>query len=194
MREGQAAGDIIEGLPNKPEIRFALVPLTDGEYLRSLQIADQMQVSGNEAGILAQNHRQQQAIIAFSAREIQDFQQFVFTGPDQVGEALEHHEVNFVYDRYLEMVANNSPSLYMLSDEEIDNLKKAWERIGWNELSGSQQYAAMRFLLSIRDDLLQGSFSGSLSTSNLTQTSENEIPASPAEPSQKDGERESLSA
>jgi hypothetical protein len=185
MREGQAGGTVVE-FPNKPEIRFILVPLTDGEYLKSLQIAGAADLEANEAGIIARDHIQKQAVIMYAAREMQDWTSMVFSSTAEVGEGLEQHELNYVYDLYLEMVADNSPSLYMLSDEEFDNLKKAWQRIEWNELSGTQQYAAMRFLNSILAGSLADSFFGSPSTSKLTQTTENEIPAESASTRQGD--------
>ncbi len=189
MREGQAAGEIVV-LPGRPDVRFVLVPLTDGEYLKSLQIADKLETTGSEAGLLAQSHVQRQAIIAFAAREMNDWTQLVFDGsPEKVGEALEQNETNFVYDLYLEMIAVNSPSLYMMSEEEFEELKKVWQRIEWSELSGTQQYAAMRFLRSILDDSLLGSYFGSPSTLKSTTMSESETPASPVDESRKEETR-----
>ncbi len=179
MREGKNAGEIVE-LLSDDSIRLALVPLTDGEWLKSLSIADKLDAGDNAAGLVWREETQKKAIIFYAAREMSDWQEPFFQSLAEVDE-VPQHDINHIYDIYLEMVAQNSPSLYMLGDEEVESLKKVWARIEWNELSGQQRYAAMRFLNSIRNTLLQDSLSGSHSTSNLTTKNDSEIPVENAE-------------
>lgn len=181
MRAGQTAGELVQ-LPSDPEIRFVLVPLTDGEYLHSLKVADDLEVGDNIAGLSARDQIQKQSIIAAAAREIDDWTQRVFSGIDEVA-ALDTADVGFLYDEYLGMMAQFSPSLYMMPPEEFENLRDVWQRIEWNALSGMQQYAAMRFLRLILPDLLQGNSSGSLSTLKSTQTNDSIIPVESVDPS-----------
>jgi hypothetical protein len=170
MRLGQAACEMTT-LPSDDETRIALVPLTDSEYIRSLEIADAAMVGDNPAGFAVRDELQKQSVIFFSAREVGDLDSKFF---DDVGEAgeLGSHDIDHLYDVYLEMISNQSPSLFGLSDEDFEALKKVWNLIEWNELTGQQWYAAQRFVNSIRPLLLAGNYSGSQSTNSLTQSSD----------------------
>ena len=172
MREGKAAGTI-ENLINEPEVRVVLVPLTDGEYIRALQFGDQVDAGDNPTGLSLRDTLTKEGIILFAAREIFDWTKHAFESIEEV-QALGHNEINHLYDCYLEMIAAHSPSLYMLTDEEFDDLKKVWNEIPWSELSGTELYAAKRFLDSIQGRLLRASLSGSLSTEKSTRRNASE--------------------
>jgi hypothetical protein len=179
MRLGQAACEITT-LPSAPDTRVALVPLTDSEYIRALELADRALVGDNPAGFAVRDELQKQAVIYFSAREYGDLESPFFDDMGEAGE-LATHDVDFLYDIYLEMISNQSPSLFGLGDDDFEALKKVWEKIEWSALTGQQWYAAQRFINSIQNDLLAASYSGLSSTNNSTQTSENEIPAANVE-------------
>lgn len=180
MRLGQAACEMVNGLPTDSETQLALVPLTDSEYIRALEIADAAMVGDNPAGFAVRDELQKQSVIFFAAREINNLESKFFDDISEAGE-LGAGDVDFLYDVYLEMVANQSPSLFGISDEDFEALKKVWSLIEWSELSGQQWYAAQRFVNSIRPLLLQGNSSGSQPTSSLTQSSEKKAPAENAE-------------
>lgn len=180
MREGKNAGEIVE-LPSDPEVRLVIVPLTDGEWLKALGYADKADAGDNEAGLLLRSEVQKKSILYYACREMSDWEKPFFESLSEV-EELAYGDAQHIYDAYLEMVADYSPSFFMLGEEEIDALKKVLQRIEWNALSGRQQYAAMRFLNSIREDLLADSFSGSPSTSSLTTRNDMKIPVENAEP------------
>lgn len=148
MRLGQNSCEVVE-LPSDPEIRLALVPLTEGEYRRSMEIAEQLQLRDNVASAMVRDQVQKEAIIFFSAREIRDLNEHFFDSHADVSD-LDASDLDFIYDIYLEMVATVSPPLMGLSEEDFDALKKVLPRIEWSELSGTQWYAAQRFLNSIR--------------------------------------------
>lgn len=179
MREGKNAGEIVELVTN-PEIRLVIVPLSDGEWLKSLKYADDVEAGENAAGIVLRDEVQKKAILYFACREMSDWEKPFFHDYSEV-EDMDYSDIQHIYDRYLEMVAQFSPSFFMLDEEQVDELKKVWQRIEWNALSGRQQYAAMRFLNSIREDLLAGNSSGSLSTLKSTMKSDTEIHATSAE-------------
>lgn len=191
MRAGQAGGEIVQ-LISDESIRMVLVPLTDGEWMKSLGWADQVAAGDNPAGDVVRAETQKKAIILYAAREMSNWEQPFFESLEEVSE-LEHQDLNHLYDVYLEMVATASPSFYMLTEEMIDELKKVLARIEWRELSGRQQYAAMRLLNSILADSQVVNSSGSLSTSSLTRTNDSEIPATNANDELVEEVRESSS-
>jgi hypothetical protein len=178
MRLGQSACEITE-LPSAPDTRVALVPLTDSEYIRALEVADKAPVGDNPAGFAVRDELQKQSVIYFSAREFGDLESMFFDDLSEAGE-LDTHDIDFLYDVYLEMISNQSPSLFGLTDDDFEALKKVWTMIEWNALTGQQWYAAQRFINSIRTELHLASYSGSSSTSNLTQTNESGSPAASA--------------
>lgn len=181
LRLGQAAGEIVTLLDG--ETRLCLVPLIDAEYVKALTIADRLDAGNNAAGMLLRDQVQREAILSFSAREVNDWQETFFKDMTEVAK-LGAHEVNYLFDIYLEMTAVNSPSLNMLSDEDFEALKKVWTLIQWSELTGQQWYAAKRFLDSIQPNLLAASLSGSNSTSGLTPMTQMSAPVASASPNE----------
>lgn len=167
MREGQAAGELVQ-LHTNPEIRMVLVPLTDGEYLHSLKMADMEEAGENAAGFLLRDRVQKQCLLMYACRELDDWTARVFSSVQEIQDTLEASDVDALYDEYLEMIQQVSPSLYMMEEGEFESLKVLWQKIRWNELSGMQQYAAKRFLHSIQGALLQGNSYGSHSTLKST--------------------------
>jgi hypothetical protein len=162
MRLGQQSCEIVH-LLSDPEIRMALVPLTEGEYRRSLEVAAELPIGGeyNQAHALVRDEVQKEHLLFFAAREVSDLSEKWFDTPADV-EDLEAHDVNHLYDVYLEMVYENSPSMMGMTEEDFEALKKALGRIEWSELSGQQWYAAQRFLNSIQPILLTVRSSGKL--------------------------------
>jgi hypothetical protein len=151
-RLGQNACEIVD-LLSDPETRFALVPLTEGEYRRSLELAEKLVLQDNAASAMLRDQVQKETIIYFAARELRDLTEHFFSDQADVTE-LDAHDINHIYDIYLEMVHQISPSLAGLSEEDFDALKKVLPRIEWSDLSGPEWYAAQRFLNSIRGRLL----------------------------------------
>lgn len=168
LRMGQATCEVVELLED-PETRIALVPLTEAEYSSSLEQADKILADDNPAGMALRDEIQRQMVIFHAARVIGHLDQKFFAGPVEVGE-IHAHDVNYLYDIYLEMVANSSPSMMGMSEEDFLALKLVLPKIEWSELSGQQWYAAQRFLNSIRPHLLMVKSSGSSSTMKLTTT------------------------
>jgi hypothetical protein len=178
LRLGQATCEIAP-LLSDPETRIALVPLTEGEYSISLAEADKCLAGDNPAGLSLRDETQRQLVIFYAARQLGDLTIKFFDDPREVGE-LEAHDVNHLYDIYLEMVALNSPSMMGMTEEDFLALSVALPKIKWSELSGPQWYAAQRFLNSIRPHLLTASFSGSPSTVKSTPTNDEPISAESA--------------
>lgn len=170
MREGQAAGEIVDF---DDEGRCVIVPLTDGEWLKALSLADQLVTEGTEAGFLAREEYLKSAVLLFACREMRNYEEFFFNTIEEV-QTLGHHEITRVHDEYLEMVAAASPPFLAMSDEDLEALKKVWEQIEWSELSGRQWYAARRFLNLLNPASRQGNSFGLRSTRSLTTKSTDE--------------------
>lgn len=162
MRLGQQACEVVV-LQSDPEIRFALVPLTEGEYRRAIEAAEKLPVGDGMPGNVVRERVQTEMILYFSAREFNNLAVRFFDNEADVME-LEHHDINYAWNLYLEMTATISPSLVGMSEDDFEGLKKALPRIEWSGLSGQQWFAAQRFLDSIRPLLLTASLSGSQPT------------------------------
>lgn len=167
MRLGQQACEIVQMISD-PEIRLALVPLTEGEYRRALEMADKLPLGDNPASDLLRNRVQQEMILFFSAREMENLNVRFFDDEADVLE-LDEPDFNVIWDTYLEMVATASPTQIGLGEEDFEALKKVLPRIAWSELSGAQWYAAQRFLNSIRPLLLTVSLPGYSQTKTSTE-------------------------
>lgn len=170
MRMGQGVASIV-ALATDQDERVALVPLTQGEYITSLQIAATLPVDDNIAGRISRDEVQRAEILAVSCREVSDLTERYFENSEAVRE-LEAADINLLFDEYLQMVNEQSPALIGLSEEDFNDLKKGLQTIPWSELSGPEWYAAQRFLDSIRHRLLMVNLPGSQSTSPLTPTIE----------------------
>lgn len=162
LRLGQATCEITE-LVSDDEIRVAIVPLTEGEYSNSLYEAEKLGASSTPAGAQLVDEIQRKWVIFYATRVVGNLEVKFFDDFADVDE-LDAADVNHLYDIYLELVAQSSPSLMGLGEDDFNALKALLPRIAWNELSGPQWYAAQRFLNSIQPDLLRASLSGSPST------------------------------
>lgn len=182
LRLGQSACEFTS-LPSDPETRIALVPLTEGEYTSSLTEADKALAGDSPTGLALRDEIQRQMVIYYAARDVQNLQVKYFEQPEEVL-GLEAHDVNHLYDVYLELVHLNSPSMMGMSEEDFLALKNAWRTIEWSELSGQQWYAAQRFINSIQRLLLTGRSSGSHSTLKSTTSSDERTSAESADTSQ----------
>lgn len=189
MRQGQAVCTI-EHLLSDPEIRLALVPITDAEHQNALEMASAVPVADNEHGIIRRDREQQNAVIYASGREVGDLTKRFFESISEVRE-LGNHDINHLWDMYSEMVSISSPSIDGLSPEEFEALKKGLAEMDWNELSGRQWYAARRFLSSITPQPLLAKSPG-FSSTRLSTEMNTEIPSVPS--AQVDTERQSAQA
>jgi hypothetical protein len=164
MRRGKEAAELVEipSMNADPEvgednIRVALVPLTESEYDRCIQSAAMIPVPDNVAGAQVQDRHEKREVIRFAMREVDNLEKHVFNSVDEMMEVLETDDVNHVYDCYAEMIETNSPAVVQLSEEEIEYLKKVFENLLSNVLSGKQLYAINRLLLITSPTQLVGS-------------------------------------
>lgn len=173
MRLGQTVGDV-HPLLSDPEIQVALVPLTEAEYIQCLESTTNKEIPDNVAGAAIRDRYNSAELLLRACREPHDLETRMFESLDELADALEVNDINFLQDMYFEMVETASPAIDGIPPEDLDELKKALQEINWNELSGRQWYALQRFLFSIMPELLQGNVLGSGLISKLTTTSEEE--------------------
>lgn len=174
MRLGQAVCEYVT-LLSDDEIRLAIVPLTDAEYQNSLSKAMHVEAFDNEHGMLYRDRIQQNSILLHAAREPDDLTKRFFEKYEEVAE-LESHDVNHIWDHYREMVAQTSPEIDGVSEEDFSELKKAFNNLTTSDLSGRQWYALKRFLLSLTQAQLLDKSLGfsSISPSITTKESSSE--------------------
>lgn len=177
MRLGQAVCDFV-ALPSDPEMRIAIVPLTEAEYWKVLNEINELNLPDDLAGLQIKDRVRAQQTLVWAIRESDDLTKRVYTDtPEQSAveamlEDLDVGDVDEIIDRYNEMVDKSSPSLDGLPPEELERVKKVLQETDWNALSGSSWYALKRFLSTISPQLQQGNSPGSTSTSKSTTTNE----------------------
>jgi hypothetical protein len=175
MRLGQAACDFVV-LPSDPEIRVAIVPLTEADYRNVLEKVSKLNTSDDLAGIQIKERVQAEEILVRAIREEHDLQTRVYDNIEELLEDFEVHDIDHAIDVYNEMVEKSSPSLEGIPEEELENLKKVLQAMDWSDLSGSAWYAAKNFLSRISPQLLQARSVGSTSTSSATETNDESEP------------------
>ncbi len=174
MRAGQAVCEFVT-LLSDPEIRVAIVPLTEAELESCIEAAANIGMQNDNTLSLEYRERVQTREIVYRAvREDHDLSKLAFESSSAMAALLDAADINHVFDHYLEMVDRSSPSIDGVPEEEFENLKVTLQAINWNELSGKQWYAAKRFLSSISTMLLRDSSFGSSSNSQWTKMSEEE--------------------
>jgi hypothetical protein len=172
MRMGQESCEIVD-IPSDPEMRVALVPLTEKEMQEGITAAAALHAPGDNmaAAILRDRHRQC-CDMWHSARLTNDLQVKAFDSVEQMVEVLDNVDINVLGERYILMVDESSPAVDGLSDADLADLKKDFGTIPWSELSG-KRWAAVKLCHSVLfpGQLLDRSL-GSTSTSSSTPTSE----------------------
>lgn len=163
MRMGQAVCEFAI-LPSDKETRFALVPLTEAEYMQSLEAVASMVIPDNLIGAELMDRRRAQETLIRAIREESDLSQRVFDDIDGLMEICDVGDIDFLIDEYNRMTANSSPSADGIPPEEFRNLKELLQKMDWNALSGRAWYEAQRFLSTIMPTPLLDNSSGSSST------------------------------
>ncbi len=170
MRLGQAVCEIVP-LNSDPEIKFALVPLSEAEYRTAFAAAARYDVPDNMTGLQLRDRVLSSELLVQSLREHNDLMTKAFDSVEEMisPEALTSDDVDQLIDEFNEMTEKSNPSLDGIPPEEFEALKKFLPRLDWNDLSGRSWYAAKRFLGAlILDGLLRDNFRGSISTNQLT--------------------------
>jgi hypothetical protein len=159
-------------LVSDSEFRVSMVPLTEREWTTAIEEAVLPGHPDSATAMQLRDRKMTQWVLCYSIREPGDLTQRVYDDPDELLDELTSDDVTFLIDAYYEMIERASPSMASLTEEEIDELKKVWEIIDWNGLSGKSWYALRRFLSTISPAQLTGNSSGSFLIKSLTTMSE----------------------
>lgn len=174
MRLGEAAADFCE-IPSLPEMRIALVPVTESEYDKSLEMSAMIEAPENPSGWLRRDRRANAETLIAAIRNPQNLSERVFDNVDEMREVLEVSDINYLTDHYMEMVAKSSPALDGFDEDEIEQAKKVLQTTDWSVLTGRSWYALKRFLSTLGPSLPLDKLHGSsFIPSSTTTRSENE--------------------
>jgi hypothetical protein len=171
MRLGQDAPEFVT-LRSDPEIRMVLVPLTEAEYQFGLTSAMNLPAEDNEVGRMYRDRWQQVTDMWNALREPYDVSKRVFNSVQEMVEELGADDINHISECYFRMVDDSSPALDGVTDEQLEDIKKALMTIDWSVLSGKAWWHLKNFLLNLTQEQLKVKLPGSLSTENLTMTND----------------------
>ena len=178
MRMGQEAPEYVT-IPStlgseEGAIQVALVPLTEAESTQGLIRAASIDVPDNIPGAQLRARAATTSDIWHAMRDPADITQKAFESIEDMTATLEPSDIDTMIDELSVLMDYASPTLDGLSEEELDNLKKAFVLIDWSALTG-RRWSALRLCLSLLlPELLQARFSSTTSTSSLTTTNGND--------------------
>lgn len=175
MRLGQATCEYVT-LVSDPEIRIALVPLTEAEFQEAFTDAARLSIGDNMAGVMVRERRARVQQVWLSCRSANDLGNRMFATYEEFRDALTTPDIDQLIDVYEEMTHELSPSMDGITPEELELLKKALQEMDWNGLSGRSWYAAKRFLSSLSLAQRTVKLPGSSSTMKSTGTNESDEP------------------
>jgi hypothetical protein len=178
MRLGQEAPEIV-ALKSNSEIRMALVPLTEKERMDSITQAARLEVPDNSMGLEIRDRYMRACDLHHALREKDDIEQKVFPSAEELMMSLEDIDINYLAEEYLMMQDFSSPAIEGMSDEALEELKKALLTIDMSVLSGKPWWHLKQFFLTLGVGQLKVKLPGSGSTSNSTTSSESESESIP---------------
>jgi hypothetical protein len=162
MRLGQEVGERVQ-IPSV-EVGVLLVPLTEGESQQGLFAAAALEVPDNQAGLMARERAATISDVWHAVRDPGDATRKVFATPDEMVEELDPRDIDYLADQLVLIQSYASPALDGLSQEELNELKKAFGETDWSGLTG-RRWAAVKLCCSILfPELLQVKLRGSSST------------------------------
>jgi hypothetical protein len=171
MRLGQEAPDIVP-LQSVDGVRVAIVPLTESEFERALNAAAGEEVPDNAYGTEVRDRQLQVWTLLFAIRDPADPSKRVFETVEELKSELEWSEINYLMEMYSRTVENSSPGLDNLTDEDLDEIKKALGMIDLSALSGKAWWHLKFFLLSLTAEQLKANSFGSSLTNRLIGTND----------------------
>lgn len=173
MRMGQDAPEFID-IPSKPEIRVVQVPLTEREAQIGVMAAASIKVEDNAAGLQLRNRTAIASDVWHSLRDPDNPEKRVFDSVDEMVDELDPSDIDYLADGLAMLMEYASPSVDGLSDEAVEELKKAFGEIDWSVLTG-RRWAAVKLCVStLFPELLAVKSRGSGSTDSSTTTNGND--------------------
>jgi hypothetical protein len=172
MRAGQEVPEFVT-IPSMPEIRCVIIPLTESESQAGIIRAAALDVLDNAAGIQARDRICIESDVWHALREPDDFTQRVFGSIDDMLEELDATDISVLADELAALMDYASPAIDGLTDEQLDELKKAFGETDWNGLTGRRWALVKMACQALFPDLLRVKSLGSTSTESSTGKNEN---------------------
>lgn len=173
MRMGQDAPEYVE-IPSMEGIRCVMVPLLEKEAHAGVLAAASIKVDDNAAGMQLRNRVAINSDVWHSLRDPDDNAKKVFESVEQMAEMLEPSDIDHLADQLTILMDYASPAADGLSDEEVEELKKAFGETDWSALTG-RRWAAVKLCVStLFPELLAVKSRGSGSTDSATTTNAND--------------------
>jgi hypothetical protein len=160
-------------LKSAPEVRMAMVPLTEAEHELSLAEAAAIDAPENEYGVEMRDRVLKSNHLYHALRAPEDVTQKVFNSWRECAELFELADLEYLGEEYAAMVHDSSPAFDGMDEEQLSELKKALETIDWSVLSGAPWYHLKAFFLTASPDALRASLYGRSSISKLIGMNEN---------------------
>lgn len=180
MRLGQES-PVMTSAKSAPEVRFAMVPLTEAEHELSLAEAAAIEAPENDYGVEMRDRVLKANHMFHSLRNPDEIKEKIFSGWKEVSEVLEFADLEYLGDEYAAMMHDQSPAYDGMTDEEVADLKKALETIDWSVLSGRPWWHLKMFFMTITPTQLVDNSYGHDSISKLIGMSENKESTQDAE-------------
>lgn len=172
MRNGQDVPERVD-IPSMPGIGACLVPLTEAESQRGIVAAADLNVNDNQAGMMARERAATISDIWHALREPGDPDRRVFDSPEDMTATLVPTDIDHLADKLVLLQDYASPAIDGMSEEELNDLKKAFGETDWSGLTG-RRWAAVKLTCSVLfPELLAAKLRGSSSTASATTTNEN---------------------
>jgi hypothetical protein len=171
MRGGQDMPELVP-IPSMEGIRAAMVPLSEAEAQAGLIAAAALNAEDNAAGLQARNRIAIQHDVWHSLREPDDTSQRIWPTVEEMVGDLAPGDVDNLHDQLSLLMDYASPAIDGVTDEELNDLKKAFGEIDLSALTG-RRWAAVKLCVSnLFPELLLVRSLGSTSTDNVTETKE----------------------
>lgn len=182
MRLGQEVGEPI-AIPSMPDIRVQMVPLTEAESQSGVVAASLLDVPDNVAGLHARNRVSVQMDVWNACREPGNLTVHVFESAEEMATMIDMTDIDFLNDYLASLMEYASPAIDGLSEEDLTDLKKAFEETDLSALTG-QRWALTKLCCQVLfPELLRVKLLGTSSTDSATLTSESGESTSTALPS-----------
>ncbi len=175
MRMGQGACELVN-LVTLPEVRVAIVPLTEREFEMGYSHAAALDVAENQAGWVMRDRAKQAHDMWAACREPSDLNVHVFESIDQMIDELDSMDINYLSERYSVMLAEFSPDINDMDEETLGELKKVFNALRLSELSGRERVAVVTCRSLLLPMPVPGKSPGSTSMPLSTETKNDEIP------------------
>jgi hypothetical protein len=171
MRSGQEVPEFVT-IPSMPEIRCVMIPLLEKESQAGIVRAAALEVIDNAAGIQARDRVCIESDIWHALREPDDHDKRVFESIDDMLEALDATDISVLADELAALMDYASPAIDGMTDEQLDELKKAFGETDWSALTGRRWALVKMACQALFPDLLRVKSLGSTSTDSSTERSE----------------------